>query len=120
MKKKGRKKEGDNSTLDPAFDAMSWELASNPSTTAHGNREVQLWRRVIIQTMFDFCSVAVSAESQNNKLIATKWLLHNTRDFFLVCHYADIDHKRLRLDMWEAAADSQKMLKIRMQLTKML
>ena len=97
--KKAKAKSGnsalDHCSIDPVFEGMVWGFINNPDRL-ESVRELVLWRKVILQALFDFCSIQTSPASRVNQSAAARWFLENENTYFVVCELAEIDAGKLR------------------------
>lgn len=95
----------DHCAIDPHFDGGTWDLMNNPGGAGEFSGELVLWRKVVKQAIFDFCSAGKTAPAIFNQAAAERWLLEGGKSFFLVCDLADIPAEILRRDMRLAVAN---------------
>ncbi len=96
MKRKKKVAKVDHCAVDPQFEAMIWDYTGNPDVMGGSVGELVLWRKVIIQALFDFCSIATSPAGKFNQNAAARWFLQSTKHFAIVCELADADSEKLR------------------------
>lgn len=87
-----------------AFYPVSYAGQSSPEAMrdAHEPRERAIWKAVITQALMDASSRSAKAEAQQEKQRARQWLLHDRKDFPIVCHYAGLDPHYVREQAMQA------------------
>ena len=60
--------------------------------------QVRLWRAVIDQALIDFLTNSKSREAQEKAKI---WLRGKSKDFSLVCEYAELNAKEVREEVYK-------------------
>jgi hypothetical protein len=82
----------DNASIDEGFDALDYSYAQYgvvaPDVTARGERH--LWCAVIHQAFMDL-------EDKEEGTAARRWLLHDRKDFVLVCSLAGFSPLLVRM-----------------------
>lgn len=72
-------------------------------------REVILWRTVIDQALEDFLTSDDTQETRRNKRRARIWLRGKTRDFFDVCHMANLPPRNVRTTIFQLIGGEDKL-----------
>lgn len=62
----------------------------------HVRGENSLWIAVITQAMMDALSKSRNPETQYHRHESIRWLTGNSKDFIMVCHFADMDPDYVR------------------------
>jgi|TARA_R110000803_G_scaffold126503_2_gene194075 hypothetical protein len=62
--------------------------------------QVRLWRAVIDQALIDFLTNNKSREAQVDKQKAKIWLRGKSKDFSLVCEYAELNAREVRKEVF--------------------
>jgi hypothetical protein len=62
----------------------------------HARGETALWVAVITQAMMDALSKSKTPEMRYHKYEAIRWLSDNSKDFVMVCYFADMDPDYVR------------------------
>lgn len=76
------------------IDGDSWMPEKDKEQSIRG--EQALWRAVITQALMDANSNSAKSEMQYEKRQAAAWLRGGGRDFYTVCHCADLDPAYVR------------------------
>lgn len=101
----------DTCAVDPEFESLNWSFSDPASSESFYKGEIGLWRKVIIRSLCDFCTL--SRAHENERKAAEYWLLHNQSHFRFVCELADVEPDSLRNVIRRCTANRKAMRDLR-------